>query len=546
MHYNKIERLKRELCPADFKEKIMQLNLEQLTEADRFYLKNYGIYTSKLMPERFMLRIRVAGGRLALKLLKTLYWIMLSEGVQIVLTSRAQIELHGLDAANVLQVWRKLSMAGMTTLQTLTDNCRNIVTDPYDGIVQENLVETYPLILEMQALFLERAEWMGMLPRKFNTAISGTTAHFTHFYSNDLYFSPAKRGESIGFNLYLGGKNSAVAQAADLFVLPSEVPSMFLAVLQVYSQYGSRQTRSKTRLFHLIEAIGMKAFKEKLLTQYGKTVQCGGESLSQKIPVPSSVRLKDGTYGQRVESFFGRVDRDRVKMLIEVAEAEQLEVRIGVDQNFYLLGLESPEKRFETVQGAGQVTACAGSRYCALSLWNIKEETVFLPLEKLQTYQIQVGFSGCLKGCGRHHHCDIGLVGLRTNSYGPTQKAARIFLGGQYSSGGMPARLIFSSVPLKHLRGLLEVVIASFEMSGEDDFERFTAHYLNRHSTFFVTMWFLAQLYLAHPPKLTVCSEAELYQTLLLCEDFPAFEEDEHYFKSIKVMMHALWDEEAG
>jgi len=63
MKPNKIERLKSECRPYDFREKIFSLNLEDLSEEDRFYLKNWGIYNIKLRPEKFMLRIRVAGGR---------------------------------------------------------------------------------------------------------------------------------------------------------------------------------------------------------------------------------------------------------------------------------------------------------------------------------------------------------------------------------------------------------------------------------------------------------------------------------------------------
>jgi len=51
-----------------------------------------------------------------------------------------------------------------------------------------------------------------------------------HVQCADLYFALAKKGDMWGVNLYLGGKNSEVAQPADLFVLPHEVPEMFEAV----------------------------------------------------------------------------------------------------------------------------------------------------------------------------------------------------------------------------------------------------------------------------------------------------------------------------
>ena len=543
MKLNKIERLKAAEAPYTYRDKLFSLDLNSLDEDDRFYLKNYGIYNIKLSPERFMLRIRIAGGRISNAHLETLLHIAEKERLEILLTARAQLELHGLTAKRVLPVWKSVTDAGMTTLQTLTDNFRNIVSDPYDGAAESNKVEVYPLIKEMEAHFLNKSEWMGMLPRKFNTAICGTEATPYHFFGNDLFFALAHKEGQWGFNLYLGGKNSEAARPADIFVLPEDVPALFLAVAKAYSQYGLRQTRAKTRLYHLLEEKGMDVFVAQVKTMYEGTLEQSGERGYVKKPLERFSRLKDGSYGCILQSRFGKIETVWLQEVLAFAKREGCEIRIGVDQNLHLLGLKSPEVPFSQVSGASYVTACAGSSFCALSLWDVKEETSYLPLEKLDKHHIQVGFSGCLKGCGRHHHCDIGLVGLRTNLFGETQKAARVFVGGEYSSGGTPARLIFPSVPLKHLSALIDVIIAAFEESGETDFEHFCHLYLNGHSTFFVMLWFLSQLYLKEPPKLEKANETVLYRKLLACDDFPVYTNDENYLESIKTMMHALWDD---
>jgi len=381
------------------------------------------------------------------------------------------------------------------------------------------------------------------LPRKFNTAICGNEESQVHFYGNDLYFALARKQERWGFNLYWGGKNSETAKCADIFVVPDEVPEMFRAVATVYLRDGLRGTRAKTRLFHLIETIGEASFRKKVIACYGKEVCCAGETAVGFERASLWTRLRSGKYGYCVQSRFGTMPIETLESVLAFAQERSLEVRIGIDQNMYLIGLDSMNAPFFRVKGASQITACAGSRYCALSLWNIKEETAYLPLEKIESHHIQVGFSGCLKGCGRHHHCDIGLVGLRTNLFGETQKAARVFLGGQYSTGKSVARLIFPSVPLVHLSSLLEKIIEAYEQSEASDFESFTALYLNPHSTFFVMLWFLAQLYLDAPLKLEKKSEAALYDKLCQYETFPVFEDDENYLRSIKTMMHALWDD---
>jgi len=543
MKYNKIERLKSECTPYDFLERLSALDMENLSESDRFYLKNYGIYNIKLMPEKFMLRIRVAGGRIKCGSLSAVVTIAKIYGLEVLFTARAQIELHGLTAFNVLEVWQKLQKENITTLQTLTDNFRNIVTDPYDGAAKESCIEVYALIGQMQALFLNKAEWMGMLPRKFNAAICGTAVTSVHFFGNDLYFILAKQKDVWGFNLYLGGKNSEMAQPSGLFVLPHEVPAMFEAVAKAYRACGLRGSRAKTRLFYLLEEIGMRAFVEKIILFYPHDIRAEG-SVEHKKGQPSNVQvLKDGTYGLCCQTRFGKIDIGLLEEIVAYVKTHELQLRLGVDQNIYLLGMKEKAFPFKSVPCASHITACAGSSYCALSLWDIKSETAYLPLEKIEAHNIQVGFSGCLKGCGRHHHSDIGLVGLRTNLFGETQKAARVFLGGEYTGGKATARLLFYAVPLPHLTRLIEVIIEEFETSGEKDFERFSQCFLNLHSSNFVTLWFLAKLYLDEEIQLERLPEKILYAKLLKHKGFPAFEDDENYLESIKIMMHSLWND---
>jgi len=543
MKLNKIERAKNSLSPYDFYKNLTLLDLTDLTEEERFYLKNYGIYNIKLNPERFMLRLRIAGGRIDNDTLRFIAKIVQEYELELLLTARAQIELHGLNAQNVLNVWERLQQEGISTLQTLTDNFRNIVTDPYDGLDESAQIEVYPLLVEMQNIFLGKKEWMGMLPRKFNTAICGNKMNQVHFFANDLFFGLARKGEIWGFNIYLGGKNSEVAKDADIFVEPHETPLMFEAVAKAYMKYGLRGSRAKTRLFHLIAEIGMDAFVKKVSEFYPASIEKKGILQMHKASILEFQKLKDETFAYCYQSKFGKIDAIALLELVSYADRENCEIRVGVDQNFYLLGLKEKKVPFGPIPGASHVTACAGSHYCSLSLWDVKEETSYLPLEEIAAHNIQVGFSGCLKGCGRHYHTDIGLVGLRTNLFGETQKAARVFLGGEYSRGEKAARLIFGVVPLVHLKSLFEVIIEEFEASAEEDFEDFSRKYLNPLSTSFLLLWFLAKLYLKKSITLDLLPEEELYQKLSVVKDFPKFSEDENYRKSIKVMLHSLWDD---
>lgn len=495
MKLNKIEKLKIDLKPFDFYEKIEGLDPEKLTEADRFYLKNFGIYNTKLRPDKFMLRIRIPAGRISLDKLERIVNYAKEKNAKIILTSRAQIELHNLAFKDALNLHKKLENIGVTTFATLTDNFRNIVTDPLDGIGEENIFEVYPLILKMQNIFLKNPEFLGMIPRKFNTAISANKKNISPFFANDCYFALAKKDGIYGFNLYLGGKNLDVAKDADIFVEKEKVIDIFKAVIYAYKKYGLRENRTKARLYHLIEKIGIDGFKDMIKEFYKKDFEKKGELVFGKFKKNRDFfKLKDEKFAYRFKTNFGEIDVDEFEKIINLSKENGYEVRLGVDQNIYIIGLENENIPLNGLSQNQNLIACAGSRYCIFSLFDTKDEAKKLILDDINKYNIKIGYSGCLKGCARHILADIGFVGIRTNLFGEVERGVRLYLGGLFTAGVSPARLIYWAVPLRKLNDILKVIIEEFKNSGYKDFEEFSKNVLNGYSTEFLAFWFLYKM----------------------------------------------------
>jgi len=149
MKLNKIERAKANLSPIEYYNRLDSINFTNINDIDRFYLKNFGIYNQKPR-EDFFIRIRIAGGRVAIKDLENLLSVAKEFNAKIVFTARAQIELQNLNASNVLSAFRALEKMNLTSWQTLTDNFRNIVTDVYDGVLEDSKIETYETVLKLQ------------------------------------------------------------------------------------------------------------------------------------------------------------------------------------------------------------------------------------------------------------------------------------------------------------------------------------------------------------------------------------------------------------
>lgn len=488
---NKREHYKAALRPYDYFKEFEDLDFENLGEGDRFYLQDFGIFNTDFLEDEFNIRLRIPAGRLSTEQFLYISKIAQEYDLTMILTSRSGMQLHEVQAEDVLEIWKKLNSFGLSTWQSFGDNIRNIVTDAYDGLGKYSEIETYPLIMQMQEHILQNPRYVGMLPRRVSIGISGNRANVTSFFGNDIYLALAQKGETLGFNLYMGGKNTEVAQDADIFLEPSEVFEFFKAFVEVFYLYGSRESRSKTRLFYLIESIGMNALRAHLMNHYGKGFQTKGTLLLEDENFSQNETLKDGNFAFCYQTDFARITPAEIEQISTFVDDNSAEVRIGIDQNIYILGLKTKETPFASPKQSATIVACAGN-LCPYSFWSIKNETSYLPLEKIQEHSIEVGFSGCVKGCGRHRHTDIGLIGLKTNHFGNTEGGARIFIGAEHTYGKSVSRLLFAMVPFEHLKEVLSLLIALYEKSNCKGFEDFSSTILSKFSPEFLALWVLA------------------------------------------------------
>ena len=548
---NKIERLKEKLRPSEFLRQLEAVDWENPSEEERFYLKNYGIYNIKLRPERWMLRLRFDGGRCETRDLEYLAELAETEGLQILLTSRAQIELHGIAPERVYPLWIELNRRGLVGWQTLTDNFRALLTDPLSDCAPDAHIDTFPILDEIRELFLAKPEWMGTIPRKFNTALIGRESPSLNPWGNDLLFALAQKEGAWGFNLYQGGKNSETARDADIFCLPEEVAKHFQAVASTYKKHGLRGSRSKTRLFHLIEEVGMGRVREWIAEELGEPLKSGGS-----LRMESSRENRDSELPIRRFGTHGEIEAPALQKAASQARSRGLTLRLTPHQELWLFDPEKIRNHQDLrgekpltppIPSAIGITACAGIRYCPLSLWDIKEDLALLPMERLNRLGVSLGFSGCLKGCGRHYHSDLGLIGLRTNLYGETERAARVFLGAIESPAPSPGRMLYYSVPLRMLDDLIHTILDDYEASGLASFEEFSREVLAQYSIELLQLWYiLRQLYdLDETMKkgFRKGSEEKLLRNFKKLDKYPVSDE---LYEIVRELSHRLWDKTDG
>ncbi len=534
---NKIEKLKLELTPKLFERELEGLDWRNLTERERFFLKSFGIYHIKLRADYFMIRVRFDGLDIPTSQLLTTAEIARNFNLETLITARGGLELHNIAPEDVYEIYQQLQRAKINTKQSLTDNFRAITTDPFFDFEKEMEFELKPIIDSILDFFLDNEQFMGLIPRKFNTAFVATKEPITNFWGNDALFALAKRGDEVGFNLYLGGKNSEVAKSSNIFITPNQTRELFIALAKTFKERGLRGSRSKTRLFHLIETVGVKRVRGWIEESFGQELQSEGELLLKEPKDKSFVELRDGYFGYKIPSNYGEISVDK---LAKIAQNQGQTIRFGSDQNIYIITKDAPSFQRER---ALDIVACVGSRYCRLSLWDIKRDVDYLPVERLKELGVKVGFSGCLKGCGRHYHSDIGLIGLRTNLYAPTERAFRFFLGATYDQNPTPARMLYYSVPKRSTNLLIENILDDFEASGEATFVSFSQNILSKFQIETLQIWFLVkELYPLKDARDELFATNEQRLLEKISQTLKVEITQESITEIIKEISHRVWD----
>ena len=544
---NKREQYKARLKPYDyFVNEFETIDFESLGEGDRYYLQDFGIFNTEFLEDEFTIRLRNGnGGRFSADEFAFLAKLVKEYELTLVITARSGFQLHDVYADNVAEIWHKLNDNGLTTWQSFGDNVRNIVTDVYDGVSKYAHIEAYPLIKEMNDYIIKNPKYVGMLPRRVSIGISGNEANVNSFFANDLYFALAKKGDEYGFNLYMGGKNTEIAQDADIFLKQEEVFDFFKAFVEAFYTYGSRFSRSKTRLFYLIKSIGLEKLKEHILEFFpAERFESAGELQLKHVNFEEFEELADGSFGYCYQSEFGRLKADELIEISDYASKHNAQIRVGIDQNIYLIGLPDKEVPLKPAALSSTIVACAGN-LCPYAVWSIKDEcNEYLPLEMIYKNRIKIGFSGCAKGCGRHRHTDIGLIGLKTNNFGDTDGGARIFIGAEHDTGQSVARQLFSMVPYVHLEETMRLIIALFEKSGYQNFQLYAHNILRCYSEDFLALWHAYNLKhkTAHTlPKQEkpLTQDEELALLAQTFDDFTLVEDDMK--KSVSALVKELW-----
>ena len=471
-------------------------------------MKWYGFfYRKRDTPGRYMNRIRITANELTSAQARAIASIAYEFGHGIVdVTTRANLQVQGLDIERLPAVTERLAAVGLTSKQTGHDNIRNVFGHPLSGVLEDELFDTRALCHDLTALFIDSRRYSN-LPRKFNLCMNGAAEHSLHYWTQDLAFLACEADDSgIWFQVLLGGnqgQNPSLGRHLPVLVRPDQVVEVARAVFELFLELGSRENRHKARIRYLVDRIGVDRVVEHVTARV--PLRFWPEGMAPPGPAPRYEdhvgwfrQCRDGNEAARARTASGfSLSRAHAQWAMGLSVAlgrltwRQLEaiavladrwgagrIRTTPDQNLIVLDIPSGFRDAAATDAAAvglsphadtlarNTVACTGTQFCNIAVTESKGN-MFRLVDTLRQramalHGIRIHMSGCPASCAQHHTADIGLKGVRVRRLIGTREGYDIYLGGGVAGNIHLGRRYKLGVDIEQLPFVVEEVVQEY------------------------------------------------------------------------------------
>ena len=487
-----------------------------------------GIFKAKRVPRgvyeqrqdgTYMVRVRVAGGTLNREQACELAALSLDFGDGLLhVTTRQDVQLHGVAIADTPEVMRRLMGVGLTSKGGGGNTVRNITACPFAGICPHERFDVTPFAHAVTEYLIPLVGSYN-LPRKYKIAFSGCAVDCAMAQMADLGFVAEVRDGVPGFRVLSGGGMGANTRVADELIewTPvSEVIRIAESVRRLFDQHGDRNNRSRARLRFVFERLGLaevtKAFDAQMaaVTADGVPEWQGDVVICDPIEAPASGPPRADASGglrsipQRQDGFvavplhlpLGFISASAFARVAEIAATfsgekglrttrmQNLLVRFVSPSDLDALNTELQALDCDVISphALERFVACAGASTCRLGLCLARDaaracadalavgEVDYETLGAMEVY-----INGCPNACGHHPVGPIGLSGSAQRKEGRLIPSYRITAGGCCGADGARLGVPVGQIPAKALPGFMKTVGEEFQSKRQGD-ESFSAY----------------------------------------------------------------------
>ncbi len=386
-------------------------------------------------------------------------------------TTRQNIQFNWVRIEETADILDALGSVEMHAIQSSGNCVRNISSDEFAGIADDELVDPRPFaeILRQWSTFHPE---FAYLPRKFKIAITGSREDRTAAAFHDIGLHALRSADgAAGFRVLAGGgmgRTPVVGTVIREFLRWPEYLNYCEAILRVYNRYGRRDNIHKARIKILVRALGATEFARQVENEYAHLAGGPGSVPQEEyervaahfVPPPYADGLPDSIDARGDRAFSRWLERNvrthriggyrAVVLSLKAtggapgdATAEQMdrvadwserygfgEIRVTHEQNLVLPDVRAEQLHalWHEIRTAGLATpniglltdivCCPGGDFCSLA--NAKSIPIaqaiqqrFDDLDYLHDLgELDLNISGCMNSCGHHHVGHIGILGV--------------------------------------------------------------------------------------------------------------------------------------
>jgi sulfite reductase beta subunit-like hemoprotein len=439
----------------------------------------FGIYQQR--DGLFMTRIRITGGHLNISELRKIADIIDENNISYAhLTTRQDIQLHGVPAENIYATVRSCTENGLPFKGGGGNTFRNIAVSPDSGIAPDSV---FDVIQHAKSLTDIIFKWDKAfeLPRKIKIGFASSEKDEFMTAVQDLGFVAVTKNGKAGFKVYAGGgmgRESALGIKLFDFISCDEVPRCTLAMTELFYDHGDRKNRNTARIRFMVKRLGQKKFLE-LFNKYFQDTNFENQNFPEwEFDLKSEVaslkllpeqKIKDSSYnnwlkyavsptrfGDNVVSVRifvpgGNLNAGQLRKLAEASDlfgASFVRLTMGLDiilplvdcsalpglYKFLRTELKDIDLTLESFKG--HITSCIGVTVCKIGILDspalgnaiaAKLDEAELKAELSAKVLDMIKISGCPNSCAGHPAAFIGMQGQKKKIDGKLEDVYKIF-----------------------------------------------------------------------------------------------------------------------
>lgn len=505
----------------EFRDQVARRLSDELTEEEFLPLRlQNGLYRQK---HAYMLRVAIPYGVLSAQQLRMLAHIARTyDRGYGHFTTRQNIQYNWIELQQTPDILADLATVQMHAIQTSGNCVRNITTEQFAGVAEDEVIDPRPLAEILRQWSTLNPEF-AFLPRKFKIALSSSLEDRAAVRMHDVgvYLYQKDTGEKV-LRVFAGGGlgRTPILSSQIKENLPWEhLLSYIEAILRVYNRYGRRDNKYKARIKILVKSLGADVFAAEVEEEWAHIKNgpstltdaeyervavhfrtTGYEELPELNPSHESYLAMDGRFRQWVKRNThphkipgyvavtlstkpgparppGDVTAEQMEQVATWSEHYGFgEIRVAHEQNLILPDIKKEDlyQLWKLATAAGLATAnvglltdmiaCPGGDYCSLA--NARS----LPVAKSIAEQfdnldylfdlgeVSLNISGCINACGHHHMGNIGILGVDKDG----EEWHQVTIGGAQGNQSAIGKVIGPSFKGDEMPRVIERIVQAY------------------------------------------------------------------------------------